>query len=136
MQICIVLLRVDLFLFIAFSLQLVLLVQQADAERWITIAAAPVTLLILLVGYFGVRREQRGLLYVFLAGCVLGAGYFVFKVRRRVSYARADQQLVQIYRFRDTTYFLVYKSLTAFGMRAAATGTGTDVALPHYVSLR
>jgi CHASE2 domain-containing sensor protein len=73
----------DFFFFISFSLQLVLLVlHQIDAERWITIATAPVTFIVLLMGYFAVKREKVFLAWSFLISCIVGAGYFIFKVGR------------------------------------------------------
>jgi hypothetical protein len=71
-----------MFFFLAFSLQLVLLVPtQTDAERWITVAALPITLSILVLGYFAVKREHKGLFYAFLSGCAIGCAYFIYKVR-------------------------------------------------------
>ncbi|GAA6041710.1 hypothetical protein JCM8097_003094 [Rhodosporidiobolus ruineniae] len=101
-QVFISILKFDFFFFIAFSLQLVLLVPtQTDAERWITVAALPITLLLLLLGYFAVKREHRLMFYGFLVGCAIGCAYFVYK-------------LFIIYRDRDVDYRLVFKSLTVF----------------------
>lgn len=49
-------------------------------QRYLTVAALPITLLILIMGYFAIRREMRGLFWVFLVGCLAGACYFVYKV--------------------------------------------------------
>ncbi|GAA6005347.1 hypothetical protein JCM10207_002946 [Rhodosporidiobolus poonsookiae] len=101
-QIFLCILKFDYFFFIAFSLQLVFLVPtQTPAERWLTVAALPVTLAILLLGYLAVKREHRMMFWGFLVGCALGCAYFVYK-------------LFIIYRDRTTDYQLVFKSLTVF----------------------
>jgi hypothetical protein len=114
-----------MFFFLAFSLQLVLLVPtQTDAERWITVAALPITLSILVLGYFAVKREHKGLFYAFLSGCAIGCAYFIYKVRLTsllffFPLSETDEQsfasqLFIIYRDRETDYRLVFKSLTVF----------------------
>ncbi|GAA5850838.1 hypothetical protein JCM9279_003942 [Rhodotorula babjevae] len=101
-QVFICVLKFDLFFFIAFSLQLVFLVPtQTDAERWITVAALPVTSGMLLLGYLAVKHENRTGYWCFLASCALGSAYFIYK-------------LFIIYRDRETDYRLVFKSLTVF----------------------
>ncbi|TNY24261.1 hypothetical protein DMC30DRAFT_413491 [Rhodotorula diobovata] len=88
-QVLICVLKFDLFFFIAFSLQLVFLVPtQTSAERWITVAALPVTSGMLLLGFLAVKHENR-------------TGFWCFL-------------LFIIYRDRETDYRLVFKSLTIF----------------------
>ncbi|GAA5822517.1 hypothetical protein JCM10212_002762 [Sporobolomyces blumeae] len=114
-QIFICMLKFDYFFFIAFSLQLVFLVPtQTSAERWLTVAALPVTLVILIFGYIAVKRENRGLFYFFGAGCALGCAYFVYK-------------LFIISRDRLTDYKLVFKSLTVFAAFSLAALVWTSV---------
>ncbi|GAA5856404.1 hypothetical protein JCM8547_008728 [Rhodosporidiobolus lusitaniae] len=101
-QVFLCILKFDMFFFLAFSLQLVFLVPtQTNAERWLTVAALPVTLVILLLGYFAVKREHKGMFWGFMAGCALGTAYFIYK-------------LFIIYRDRERDYRLVFKSLTVF----------------------
>ncbi|GAA5927718.1 hypothetical protein JCM10213_000875 [Rhodosporidiobolus nylandii] len=101
-QVFLAILKFDGFFFLAFSLQLVFLVPtQTSAERWITVAALPVTLVILFIGYYAVKREHKEFFWAFLAGCSAGCAYFVYK-------------LFIIYKDRSTDYKLVFKSLTVF----------------------
>ncbi|KAK4051290.1 hypothetical protein OIO90_004771 [Microbotryomycetes sp. JL221] len=95
-------LKFDWFFLLSFSLQLVLLVlQQSQLERGLTIAAMPITLLVLIAGYISVRREINWLFYSFEGGCCAGVGYFVYKI-------------FMVYQRRHTDYLLVFKSLTVF----------------------
>ncbi|BGP37042.1 hypothetical protein JCM10449v2_000946 [Rhodotorula kratochvilovae] len=101
-QVFICILKFDLFFFVAFSLQLVFLVPtQTSAERWITVAALPISSLLLLLGYLAVKRENRAGYWGFLGGCAVGMAYFIYK-------------LFIIYRDRERDYRLVFKSLTVF----------------------
>lgn len=70
----------DFFTFIAFCLQLVLIVLDKDtAEFWITTFAAPVTLIMLIFAWYSVRQEIKWGMFVFMAGLVGGAVYFAYK---------------------------------------------------------
>jgi hypothetical protein len=85
---------VDIFFVFAFSVQFVVLVlKQNDIERWLTIAAAPVTIAILAAGFLSVKREIRWLMGCFMGGCVLGMAYFGFKVRVEPSIANCVKAL-------------------------------------------
>ncbi|KAK4052053.1 hypothetical protein OIV83_002347 [Microbotryomycetes sp. JL201] len=97
-------LKFDWFFLLSFSLQLVLLVlRQSALERGLTIAAMPITLLILIAGYIAVRKEINWLFYSFEGGCCAGVGYFVYKI-------------FMVYQRRKTDYLLVFKSLTVFAV--------------------
>ena len=59
-QIYIALLKFDFFLFIGFTVQfVVVVVNRSDIEFWLTIAAIPVTILILIMAGIFTRRESR-----------------------------------------------------------------------------
>lgn len=74
-------------------MRIVLLRNPADArpsQRYLTVAALPATLLLLLLGYLSVRKEIKALFWTFLAGCVAGAAYFVYKVRSPFGLCRTE----------------------------------------------
>lgn len=93
--------------------QLVLVVLTSDpAEKWLTICAAPVALLLLFFAWWSVRREIRWGMIVFMIG-LLGAGfYFSWKLWR-------------IWSERAGIYAEVYKSLTVFAVIALALDVAT-----------
>lgn len=101
-QIYVALLKFDFFIFIAYCIQLVLVVKQiGTAERWITIISAPFSLLILFFAWYSVRKELKYGMLAFLVGLTGAMVYFVYK-------------LFRIWQLKDTLYKEVYKSLTVF----------------------
>ncbi|KZT43920.1 hypothetical protein SISSUDRAFT_1039843 [Sistotremastrum suecicum HHB10207 ss-3] len=97
------LLKFDIFFAIGFSAQLMTLVlQRTDVEYYITVAALPVSLLILIAGHLAARHENKPLMYVFMVGCIAGSGYFGYKLYRIIEHRNEDP------------YKSVLKSLSTF----------------------
>ncbi|RDW73124.1 hypothetical protein BP6252_07031 [Coleophoma cylindrospora] len=104
-QIYIALLKFDFFFFLGFTVQfLVIVTGLADVEKWLTVAAVPVTILILLFSAFWTRREYKPgmILTIFLFFC--GLAYFIFKLARM--YQPSHEQF----------YMPVRKNLTSFAV--------------------
>ncbi|EPQ28748.1 uncharacterized protein PFL1_03551 [Pseudozyma flocculosa PF-1] len=105
-QIFLALLKFDFFIFIAFCIQLILVVQQIGlAERIITMVSAPFTLIILCFAMWSVRQELRWGMSLFTVGLAGAMTYFSYK-------------LIRIWQGRTGLYQEVYKSLTTFSVLA------------------
>lgn len=102
-QIYLSLLRFDMFFCIGFSAQLIafLLTNTQDAEYYLTIAALPLGVILLIGGHFAARYENKWLMFSFMLGCICATVYFAYK-------------LFRIYEGKDGEYFDFFKSMTTF----------------------
>lgn len=106
-QILACIMKFDVFFWCGFSIQLIWIVlQPTNAEYYITVAALPASLIVLLAGHLGARYESRPLMYAFMLSCVGACGYFTFKLFRIVSQRESQ------------TISPVFKGLTAFAALA------------------
>jgi hypothetical protein len=76
------LIKFDLFFFVGFSAQFISLVlsKNVDWEFYVTCAALPLSIVLLIEGYLAARHESRWMMATFMSGCVGGLVYFVYKV--------------------------------------------------------
>lgn len=84
-QIYMVLIKVDLFFFVGFSIQFIYLTltkDTSDPEYWLTIIVLPLTLPILYMAIYAVRHESRRWMSAFIVAMHCGVAYFAFKVVR------------------------------------------------------
>lgn len=82
-QIYIALLKFDFFFTLGFTIQFVIIVGgRTNAERWVTVAAIPVTIVIMLAAFFFCRRENMFGTIVVIVLYFGGLAYFCFKLYR------------------------------------------------------
>ncbi|KAK4935699.1 hypothetical protein LTR10_023282 [Elasticomyces elasticus] len=103
-QVYIALLKFDFFFFLGFTVQFVVIVTTRRAEFALTIAAIPVTILILLAAAWFVRRENLtgtiGIIILYFGGLA----YFIFKMVRMYSHSH------------ESPYLPARKELTSFAV--------------------
>jgi len=75
------LVKFDVFFWVAFCVQLIWLVlQKQDWEYYLTVAALPLSIIVLVEGNLAARHENRWMMYTFISGCFGALVYFVYKV--------------------------------------------------------
>jgi len=75
------LVKFDVFFWVAFCVQLIWLVlQQQDWEYYLTVAALPLSIIVLVEGNLAARHENKWMMYAFISGCFGALVYFVYKV--------------------------------------------------------
>ncbi|KAI0757239.1 hypothetical protein C8Q80DRAFT_86117 [Daedaleopsis nitida] len=106
-QIFLCLVKFDLFFWVGFSVQFIFLVlEEHDAEFYLTCAALPLSLIVLVEGHLAARHESKYMMLAFMTGCVGAMVYFVYK-------------LVKVLRFHETkTFAEVWQTLSTFSVIA------------------
>ncbi|KAL0579804.1 hypothetical protein V5O48_002215 [Marasmius crinis-equi] len=110
------LIKFDVFFWAGFSVQFIWLVlNKDDWEYYVTCAALPLSLVLLVEGHLAARHENKWMMATFLSGCVSAMIYFVYK-------------LVKVLMYKDQKEFIrTWKSLTVFSVIAIIFLTATFV---------
>lgn len=81
------LIKFDVFFFVGFSVEFIFLIlQKDDWERYVTVAALPVSLILLVEGHLAARHESKWMMITFMTGCASAMIYFVYKVCDVISF--------------------------------------------------
>jgi len=99
------LIKFDVFFWAGFSIQLIRLVlSKDDGEYYVTIAALPLSIVLLVEGHLAARHENTIMMVTFMSGCVGAMVYFFYKLIKVLLN-------VQVEPFKS-----VWKSLTIFSV--------------------
>jgi len=98
------LVKFDVFFWVTFCVQLIWLVlQKQDWEYYVTVAALPLSIIVLVEGNLAARHENKWMMYTFISGCFGALVYFVYKLGKVISR-------------REDEFALAWKSLTIFSV--------------------
>lgn len=133
-QVFLCLVKFDLFFWVGFSVQFIWLVLNPnDAEYYLTCAAFPLSIIVLVEGHLAARYENKWMMLTFMAGCGGALVYFLYKVRMvsivtlSLTYLPLLLQLVKVLKFRNTdTFVLVWKTMTTFCERRSSISQSND----------
>lgn len=79
------LIKFDVFFWVGFSVQFIWLVlQPSDWEYYITCAALPFSVVLLVEGHLAARHENKLMMATFMSGCIGAMVYFIYKVMKPV----------------------------------------------------
>jgi hypothetical protein len=79
----VMLLKLDFFFFVTFSIALAtLILREDDIEKTFTWAAVGLIPLLLVLAVFGLRRESKPIMFGVFLGFLAGMAYFIFKLYR------------------------------------------------------
>ena len=75
------LVKFDVFFWVGFSVQFIWLVLlDTDWEYYVTYAALPLSVVLLVEGHLAARHENKWMMATFMIGCVGAMIYFIYKV--------------------------------------------------------
>jgi len=101
------LVKFDVFFWVGFSVQFIWLVlQKNDWEYYVTCAALPLSIVLLVEGHLAARHENKWMMATFMSGCIGAMVYFIYK-------------LIKVLLLKESVQFkFVWKSLTVFSIIA------------------
>lgn len=116
------LVKFDVFFWVGFSVQFIWLVlQKNDWEYYVTCAALPLSIVLLVEGHLAARHENKWMMATFMSGCIGAMIYFIYKVRLcygqqfSVSPRPLLFQVIKVLILKKTSQFeFVWKTLTVF----------------------
>ncbi|KAI8048727.1 hypothetical protein BDF22DRAFT_746735 [Syncephalis plumigaleata] len=80
-HICLMLIKLDLFFFMGFCIQLlVLTLEEINTEYVLTIAALPVSILTIMLEAYALKREKRKTMWAVFLGFLAASIYFIIKI--------------------------------------------------------
>ncbi|KAF8640856.1 hypothetical protein AX17_000504 [Amanita inopinata Kibby_2008] len=101
------LIKFDVFFWAGFSVQFIWLVlAKSDWEYYVTFAALPLSLVLLVEGHLAARHENKMMMVTFMSGCVGAMVYFIYKLIKVLLNIHNEQ------------FKFVWKSLTIFSVIA------------------
>ncbi|KAJ2003399.1 hypothetical protein H4R26_003097 [Coemansia thaxteri] len=90
------LLKMDFFVFLGFAVSyIILILKSSDPEFAITVAFVPVTLFVLVLAFWGLRRESAATMWAFVFLLCGSTAYFVFKCARMYDPKQEAKYLTQ-----------------------------------------
>jgi len=108
------LVKFDVFFWVGFSVQFIWLVlNSSDWEYYVTCAALPLSVVLLVEGHLAARHENKLMMATFMSGCVGALIYFVYKLVKVIMYTTDSNNQT-----RQAQFLAVYKSLTTFSVIA------------------
>ncbi|KAJ2713952.1 hypothetical protein H4R19_001989 [Coemansia spiralis] len=82
-RLLVVLLKLDFFMFVGFAVSyIILILKSTDPEFAITVALVPLTLTVLYLAFWALRRESLWMMWAVVVMLCASTAYFVFKVAR------------------------------------------------------
>ncbi|KAJ9625714.1 hypothetical protein H2203_004475 [Taxawa tesnikishii (nom. ined.)] len=105
-QIYIALLKFDFFFFLGFTVQFLVVVKSPDAETWLTVAAIPITVGILIMAGYWTRHESRFGMLIIIVLYFAAMAYFLFKLVRMYDTSN-DRWLDYLPARRSLTFFAI-----------------------------
>ncbi|KAL2039328.1 hypothetical protein N7G274_007996 [Stereocaulon virgatum] len=136
-QIYIALLKFDFFLFLGFTIQfVVIVVSRTDVEFGLTIAAIPVTILILILAGYVTRKENLAGMVVIITLYFGGLAYFLFKLVRMYQHTTRARRYIPARRMLTTFAVMTIVLLVITITNAIMCAANFNQGLKPYIAKR